>query len=309
MSRKPKTPKSDWDHLPEGVKRNAFSPIDDPDVVRLNCKTTTIIERDGSLRERVSLQVANPHHREQLVCLHYLRHHARCFLTERSDGVLPKEVGIDIISRDAPWDFEIALSTGARFFVEITAIADHQFRFEREKREERLRLVSGQPQIRVRDLRKLACMFPSERIDAIVASHARTAADLEVANPYLRQGEHLMLGQVVRRNQPLCKQILEAIDRKAAKKHANKDTTVLILDYRGNFPDQNELRSTCREIGNYLEACPFMEIWFYVGYFSDDIGNNAEFSFTALKLGEEKSMKLLKLSETKGLDSFDRLVW
>lgn len=217
MSRKSKPPKSDLDRFSKRVKRDAFSPIDTLDVVRLNCKATTIVERDGSLRERVSLQVANAHHREQLVCLHYLRHHARCFLTERSDGVLPEEVGTDIVSRDAPWDFELALSNGTRFFVEITAIADHQFQFESEKREERLRHFSQQPQIRVRDLRRIAYMFPSKSIDAVVASHVRTAADQKVANPFFHEGEHLILGRVIRPDQPLRQQIVEAIDRKTAK--------------------------------------------------------------------------------------------
>lgn len=83
----------------------------------------------------------------------------------------------------------------------------------------------------------------------------------------------------------------------------------MILDYRGNFPGDNDLQAICGEIGDYLETRPFMEIWFYVGYFSDNSGNNAEFSFTALKLSDEKSMKLAKMIETKGFDRFGRVVW
>lgn len=246
--------------LRKTIKRDAFSPIEDDSVERRNVRTQFIIERDGSLRERVSLQVPSPAHREQLICLHYLRHYARCFLDE--------PLGVDVLGRDAPWDFDLALSTGDRFFVEITAIADSRLQFERDKREERMLLMSRRPTIRVRDLRKLARMFATTAGDAALALHAATPANLEVDNPFHHDGQNLTLGSVVRPTRSLADQIVEAVDRKAAKKHDGNDRTVLLLDYRGNFPDREELKAAAADLEAYFCECPFPEVWFYVGYFS-----------------------------------------
>lgn len=292
---------NDWDTLRQGLKRGAFSPVDGDHVTRHNSKTQIIVAPDGTMRERVSLQVPHAEHREVLICFHYLRHYARCFLEEA--------VGVNLLSRDAPWDFELELSSGDRFFVEITAIADGRYQFEREKREERMLQASRSRRIKVRDLRKVATMFPSDEGDAAIVLHAATPPNIEVANPFYHTGHRLTLGKVIRPTLSLSRQIIEAIDRKATKKHSGKDATVLILDYRGNFPDSDELDSARNELQGYLAKSPFPEIWFYVGYFSDDDGNNAEFAFSTLKLATGKRAKLDRLIEEKGFDEFGRLVW
>ena len=283
------------------IKRNGFSPVDNDRIERRNCKTQIIVGRDGGLRERVALQAVSPEHREQLILLHYLRNYAHCFSEE--------PIGVDVLSHDAPWDFDIALSNGERFFVEITAIADGQFQFEREKREERLRAASARPKIRVRDLRKLSAMFDHSTAEEAVLRHLDTLPDIEVENPFNPDGARLLTGMVQPATRSLSDQIIEALKGKLGKRHSGKDKTVVILDFRGNYPDQAELQTAIELTSPTLEQMPFPEIWFYVGYFSDDDGNNAEFSVSPLKLGALKFQQLNKLVKSKGLDRFGRLIF
>lgn len=107
----------------------------------------------------------------------------------------------------------------------------------------------------------------------------------------------------------LADQIIEAIERKAAKNHAGKDQTIIILDYRSNYPSPKGLAVAREVLADYFELSPFPEILIYVGYFSDDIGNNAEFSIAPLKLGPAREAKLAELIAAKGLDPLGRLIW
>ncbi|RSY85976.1 hypothetical protein DAH66_09800 [Sphingomonas koreensis] len=291
---------TDWEQFQQSIARDAFSPIDNAQVERRNCTTRIIIGRDGSIRERVALQTISPEHREQLILLHYLRHYGLCYVED--------VMGLNIVSRDAPWDFEIELSTGEHFFVEITAIADGRFQFEREKREERLRRAALRKTIRVRDLRKLNEMFDIPALEAVAVLHQNTPADLEIDNPLCPESVQLLMGMIQPATRPLDAQIVEAVASKVAKRHDNKDRTTLILDFRGNFPSQDELLAAADTLGPLLDQAPFREIWFYIGYFSNDQGNDAEFALTPLKLGQDKAEKLAALIENKGLDEFGRLI-
>lgn len=283
------------------AKLNPFFPIDET-VQRHNCKTRLLIDKDGSVTEHVALQVADPAHREQLILQHYLRDYAFNF------AGLP--LGVNIWSRDDPWDFDVGLSDGSRFFVDITAIADSRFQFERGKREERLIRDSHKRELSLRDVKKLADMFPSDELDAYIKSHAKTPNGTSVANPFFGDvSTRIIQGVYQRPQERLADQIVEAIDRKVAKNHAGKENTVLILDYRSNFPSPEGLAVARDELAKYFERSPFLEILLYVGYFSDDAGNNAEFSIAPLKLGPARQAKLAQLIETKGLAQLGRLVW
>ena len=285
----------------ERGKQNIFSPIDES-VERKNCKRTIIIGRDGKATERVQLSVSDPAHREELILRHYIRHHANAF------GSLP--VGVTIWGRDNPWDFDVELNYEYRFFVEITALGDSEFQFIREKREERLTNESMKPKIRLGDLRKVHKMFSLDGVDDLVNGYAKEPAGLKVANPlYGAPSKRLITGQIRRPDARLADKILIAIDAKAAKKHDGKEKTVLILDYRTNFPTKEGLLDAMAELPDYFAASPFPEIWLYHGYFSDDDGNNAEFSFAPLKLPEAKALRFGELAVERGVDEHGRIVW
>lgn len=285
----------------ERGKQIIFSPIDES-VERRNCKSTMVIGLDGKATERVRLSVSDPAHREELILRHYIRHYANAF------GLLP--VGVNIWGRDNPWDFDVELNNVYRFFVEITALGDSQFQFEREKREERLANESIKPEIRLRDLRKVHKMFSLDDIDGLIKDYSKEPADLKVANPLFRDpSERLITGPIMRPDARLTDKIVTAIDAKTAKRHDGKDKTVLILDYRTNFPAKEGLLEAIGELPDYFAASPFPEIWLYHGYFSDDDGNNAEFSFAPLKLPEAMALRFEELAVERGVDEHGRIVW
>ncbi len=56
-----------------------------------------------------------------------------------------------------------------------------------------------------------------------------------------------------------------------------------------------EYSNACESLREYLKNIPFSEVWFYTGYFSDDDGNNSEFSFGPLKIQKQQTNMLEKL--------------
>ena len=285
----------------ERGKQNLFSPINES-VERKNCKRTIVIGRDGTATERVRLSVSNPTHREEIILRHYIRHHANAF------GSLP--AGVNIWGRDNPWDFDVELNDEYRFFVEITALGDSEFQFEREAHEERLANESMEPEIRLGDLRKVHKMFSLDGVDDLIKGYAKEPGALKVANPlYGDPSKRLITGQIRCPDARLADKIVTAIDAKTAKKHDGKEKTVLILDYRTNFPTKDGLLEAMAELPEYFAASPFPEIWLYHGYFSDDDGNNAEFSFAPLKLSEAQALRFGELALERGVDKHGRIVW
>lgn len=247
-----------------------------------NFKRVLRIERDGSVTGRVFLDVPDPSHREYLICIHYLRHLAR--------NLLASDVGVNIKSRNNPWDFELELSTGDDFNVEITSIADNEHHFEVNKREERLTSITTLQSIKLRDLRKLQWLFPDESIGRLLIEHeeAGLSPDESVPNPYSHQRDRILVGRLREPTNKLEKLLERAVDKKVAKRHSGKGKTALIIDNRTSAFDIPDYRSAAEKLRSYLETVPFPEIWFYTGFCSDDDGSNAEFSFAPLKLCDER---------------------
>lgn len=75
------------------MKRTALSPLDNDAVERRNCTTRIIAARDGSMREKVALQIASPAHREELILCHYLRHYVASF-SEGDLGVVASGISM-----------------------------------------------------------------------------------------------------------------------------------------------------------------------------------------------------------------------
>lgn len=89
-----------------------------------------IIDRDGTVHSRVTLNIPDSELTEGLICKHYLARYTQ--------EVVKSDVFIELISRDNPWDFELLLSTGNKLKIEITVIADDHSMFVKMKREDRL---------------------------------------------------------------------------------------------------------------------------------------------------------------------------
>ena len=100
------------------INKSSFGPVRSLED-KNNFKRYYRIERDGSVKERIFLNVPDVSLREQIICLHYIQFCLNNFTDEK------ELVGIKFVKRDEPWDFDVELSNGQRFNVEITSIADN----------------------------------------------------------------------------------------------------------------------------------------------------------------------------------------
>lgn len=274
---------------PPSVSRSDFYPVGSLDDKR-NYKRFYRIETDGSIRESVHLDVSDASHREHLICVHYLRFLVRHFL--RAD------IGVNMLGRDCPWDFKLQLSTGAEFYLEVTSIADSREHFEINKREERFTRWVGEELIPLHEVKKLADLFPTEELSRLASNYSlerRAGSDL-VPNPLRDARQRVFLSSMLRTEQSLADEIQAVIGKKLRKKHPDKIATVLIIDNRTSAFDISDYRSAAVELESFLTAVPFPEVWFYTGYYSDDDGNRAEFSFAPLKVTAEQTKVLSSLN-------------
>lgn len=259
------------------VKESSFHPVCKLDD-KSNYKPYYKIERDGTIFERIFLDIPDVSIREYIICLHYLRYYVKVFLKE--------QVGVNIISRDDPWDFKIELSTGEKFNIEITSIAEDADLFEKFKREERLILKSVEEEIPFHELEKLNRLFPNSEITELISTHKEngvTKKDM-VSNPYIDHNQNLFLSSRTYELEPLKNLIREAIDSKEKKKHTEKDETILIIDNRTLNYELSDLNLASESLSEFYYNSSFREVWFYTGYCSDLDGNNAEYSFAPLKV-------------------------
>ncbi len=83
-----------------------------------------------------------------------------------------------------------------------------------------------------------------------------------------------------------------AIQKKQAKKHEGKDNTILVIDNRTFRYEVEDLVKAAHELEGFIVSSPFMEIWFYTGYYSSLDGNDAEYNFCPLKINGEQVARL-----------------
>jgi hypothetical protein len=266
---------------------------------RRNYKRYFYIRKDGSILDRIHLDVSDQSHREQLVCYHYLIHLTRYFLQS--------DIGVSDLGRDAPWDFSLKLSSGEAFSVEITSIAENQRLFEVNKAEERFKRWIGQEYIPLHELSKLAALFPVGDLEHVALDQQAQGlgqSDL-VVNPLFEGGPPLFLSHIPEPTETLSQLVQTAIEKKAAKAHGGKEDVVLIIDNRTATYEIDDYRIATETLKDFLADVPFPEVWFYTGYYSDDDGNRAEFSFAPFKLraSQEEVLRTLEV------DSKGRHIW
>ncbi len=267
-----------------------------------NYKKFLRVERDGSVVERIFLDVPDAQHRERLICLHYLRFVAQNLLNE--------DIGVNILERDNPWDFKLELSNGRKFNLEITAIADSEEHFKINSREERFSYWSQQEKIPFHELKKLRDLFPDDQLEKVIQKfeNNRIQDTEKVCNPLNNAEVRVILSSMLEPSESMDKLIKTVIDKKCSKNHSEKENTVLIIDNRTSFFDISDYQETASKIEEDLSEVPFKEIWFYTGFCSDDDGKNAEFSFAPLKIPDEYSIKIESLIKTHELESNGRIV-
>ncbi|WP_353641685.1 hypothetical protein [Mesorhizobium sp. WSM2239] len=307
MNRNPPTPESKTDkpaaHEAPAAEEDGgtftFFPIASLED-KNNYKQYYFIFPDGKIQKRVFLDTVDDRHRELLICIHYIMWSAKYFLKEGD--------GINIVDRDCPWDFELSVNDKDNFFVEITAIADNKTLHVINKREQRVASVRHKEAITLRELKKLNEMFPNSETDEEIAryQHAGLTNDHKVANPWFGTGKQLFTSFLPPPDKSLSEIIRSAIQNKTGKGHEGKERTVLILDNRTSLYDGKDVLAASEELGEFLAASPFREIWFYTGFFSDNDGQNSEFSYIAVKLPPDQERRFLETAAKRVPDKRGR---
>ncbi|ACA88031.1 hypothetical protein Swoo_3772 [Shewanella woodyi ATCC 51908] len=283
-------------------RKSSFYPVGSLENKR-NYKEYFILEKDGSIVDKVFLDIIDPSRRELIICLHYMRHVVRNFYAE--------DVGINITSRDAPWDFGLELSTGEQANIEITSITDVTQNFKTHKSEERYTKWKNEKMIPFHELKKLSRLFSSSSLLREVESLEKNGfknTDM-VENPMYGESMTMFVGNMPESEVSLSEILKEAIDKKANKKHSEKEQTTLIIDNRAYLFEVNDFYLAAEELNAYCASLAFPEVWFYTGYFSDGDGNNAEFSFAPLKVTSQQSKILENMAESKNIDESGKYVW
>lgn len=250
-----------------------------------NYKKFSLIQKDGSIQNKVILSIPNIELREQIICDHYLRKHIFYFLNT--------SVEFRIKTRDNPWDFELELSNGENITIEITSIADQEDLFKKFKYEERLVQNSNKEEIELQEIIKLNYNFPDNIIQEKINEYKNqnvTKKNL-ITNPYFNKN-FVFLSNFEEKIQSFDIMLQDSINKKVEKKHKGKEDLILIIDNRTITFTLKDLIHHFETMDDYFNQLPFKEVWFYTGYYSDDDGNNAEYNLIPLKLSNRKLEKL-----------------
>ncbi len=267
------------------AKLYPVSPLDALD----NYKRVYRINHDGTILERVHLDIAEPSYREVLIFQHYLSFMVKHFECER--------VGIKVNSRDKPWDFNISLSAGRKLHIELTAISDNPQHFKNNKSEERLLKWKHEKLIPFYELEKLAYLFPDEKLElALEKLKAKGVEKNDLVKNLFYAKKTIPISRMPLPQESLSDILKEAINKKEEKKHDEKSKTVLIIDNRTAAFDLPDFLTSVSELSDFFKKTSFMEIWIYTGYASSLDGRNAEYSFIPIKCTQKQKYVLEKLA-------------
>lgn len=283
------------------IQKSSFYPVQNLED-KSNYKRYYRIGPNGSIFERIFLDICDPALREQVIMMHYLQNYVKVFLNEL--------IGFNILTRDDPWDFKIEIVNKEIFNIEVTSIADDKQLFEKIKREERFAITSNKDKVPLHEVQKLNKLFPNPGIDKKIKEFQEsniTKKEL-VDNPFKKDGGGIFISNTYGTHDPLEDLLKEAIQKKHDKNHSEKEQTVLLIDNRTMSYEIKELNEAVQVLKPFLQKSPFREIWFYTGYYSEIDGNRGEYSFSPIKITENQSKVLAEMINNDDLNN-DGLIY
>ena len=175
--------------------------------------------------------------------------------------------------------------------------------FQKQKREERFTALAQKEKIALWELKKAHTWFGGEDLHAAIlaAEEEGVPKNEKVENPFFGRDKVMFLSDTKIEDEPLAELIRRAVADKQNKRHEGKDKTVLIIDNRTTRFEPLDLQEALAEVDAELRATDFPEIYFYTGYYADNDGLNAEYSFAAAKLPDNFQKMLLTNIDERGL--------
>lgn len=241
------------------------------------------IERDGGVSEVVRLNVLDDRHREDIIGFHFAQQYAKIHF-----GHQLEQPQFYVVGRDNPWDFEYVLHDGSTFFLEICRVADRAL-LKAIKAENDATSLLQKSKLKGFEIEKIEKLFPGT-LPVELTKRIQTKADRQ--REFDLPGEDDSLGVYLRPPMnpqlDLKREIETALKKKAAKRHAGKDRTIIVLDNLTTHSEPQDFFTAIGELSEFLETLPFSSIWLYTGFYSDDDGYNCEYSMVPIKLSTEE---------------------
>lgn len=195
-----------------------------------------------------------------------------------------------VVGRDDPWDFRYVMHDGSRFNVEVCRVASESFlRFL--KAESDCSLLLMRDNLYGHEIKKIEKHFPGTFPAGLAEAASKSAAKrVQFQSDGLYSPSRAFVRPPFDPRLDVKAAVREAIQKKLIKKNSEKDETHLILDNLTTHAAAAEFFEAYGDNSEVLDAMPFLSIWLYTGYYSDD-GENCEFALTPIKLGAELEKK------------------
>lgn len=236
------------------------------------------IERDGSVREVVRLNVLDDRAREEIIAFHFCQQYAEIYYADSDE-----QPQFYVVSRDEPWDLQYVLHDGNTFNLEICRIADRAL-LKAIKAENDCMLLLRKRVLRGFEVNKIEKHFPGtlpREISAAAQKGSGKRRDYRIETE--KADLKFFLRPPMNPRIDLKEALVSAIQKKVSKKHRDKDETILVLDNLTTHASPDDFFDTLEAIKAEIDMTPFPSIWLYTGYYSDDDGSNCEFSIVPLK--------------------------
>jgi hypothetical protein len=254
---------------------------------KYNVGRHVFFEPDGSYREVVRLNVLDDRHREEIVAYHFCMQYAE--VCHGTDNDRPE---FYVVGRDDPWDFRYVMHDGSRFNIEVCRVASVSF-LRLLKAENDCSLLLMKENLYGHEIKKIEKHFPGTFPASLVEAASKPAAKrVQFPSGGLYSPSRAFMRPSFDPRLDVKAAVREAIQKKLIKNNSEKDETHLILDNLTTHATAAEFFEAYSDNSEILDAMPFLSIWLYTGYYSDDDGDNCEFALTPIKVGGELEKRL-----------------
>ncbi|MEP0565084.1 MAG: hypothetical protein ABJC64_11825, partial [Paracoccaceae bacterium] len=194
-----------------------------------------------------------------------------------------------VVGRDNPWDFEYVMHDGTTFFLEICRVADKDL-LKAMKIENDVTTLLLKSELKGFEIQKIEKHFPNT-LPRDLVEKVKTKADRQRTFSWERKVDtpKVFLRPPMNPRLDLKKELETALKKKAAKKHAGKERTIVVLDNITTHSKPEDFFAVVEELAQFIEELPFKSVWLYTGYYSDDNGYNCEYTLIPIKLSDEEA--------------------
>jgi hypothetical protein len=264
-----------------------FAPKADLDG-KMNYCRHLFIDENGNTEEFIRLNVFDDRHREEIIGFHFAQQYASIRYRDSSE-----KPNFFVMGRDCPWDFEYVMHDGTHFFLEICRVGDKNL-LKAIKAENDVMALLCKNELKGYEILKIERHFPGTMSEEVVGG-IKSKIDKQrtfSVTPNIETRAFLRPSMVPTTDAK--EAIKSAISSKNAKKHEERNKTILVLDNIMTHVKPSDFFEAIESLREYIDSVSFQSIWLYTGYYSDDHGYNCEYSLLPIKLSMSE-MEILKI--------------